>query len=247
MGTAQPLGGKVALVTGSSRGIGAAVARALDNAGASVVVNSAREVTKGTEVARSLSRGVYVQADISDEKQVRNLVDKTMECFGRLDILVNNAGVTRRIPHRDLAAADRAVWQSILDVNLIGTWLVTVACAPYLRDSGDAAIVNMSSVAGLQVAGSSIPYAVSKAALCHLTKLLASALAPDVRVNAIAPGFIDTEMTSARPTLERHVREESPLRRIGDTEDVATAVLSLLAWKYTTGEIVRVDGGVGLR
>jgi NAD(P)-dependent dehydrogenase (short-subunit alcohol dehydrogenase family) len=142
-------------------------------------------------------------------------------------VLVNNAGTTQVIPHDDLAAATDEVWRRILDVNLLGAWHLTVAAVPALRSSGDGAVVNISSVAGERPSGSSIPYAVSKAALNHLTLLLARVLGPEIRVNAVAPGLTDTPWTAGgRTRCASYVTAEAPLKRPARPEDIAEAVLA---------------------
>jgi len=237
----------VALVTGSSSGIGEAVARSLAAEGASVVVNSARSVEAGKRVAGELPDASYVQADVADEGSARELVDATVATYGRLDVLVNNAGTTVVIPHHDLEAVTPDVWRRILDVNVIGTWQVTVAALPHLRASGAGSIVNVTSLAGVRQTGSSIPYAASKAALNHLTRLLANVVGPDVRVNAVAPGLVDTPWTADWDTVREVVRSSAPLQRTGQPEDIAEVVLGLVRSAYTTGQVVVVDGGLGLR
>jgi len=237
----------VALVTGSSSGIGEAVVRALAAEGATVVVNSASSVAAGEAVAASLPDASYVRADIADEGQARAMVATTVERHGRLDVLVNNAGTTVVIPHHDVDAVTVDVWRRILDVNLIGTWTVTVAALPHLRASGAGCVVNVTSVAGVRQTGSSIPYAASKAALNHLTRLLANVTGPEVRVNAVAPGLIDTPWTETWDVIREAVRANSPLRRSGTPEDVAAAVLALVHSPYQTGDVVVVDGGLHLR
>jgi ketoreductase RED2 len=241
------LAGKVALITGSSSGIGAAVAQDLAAAGASVVVNSSSSVAAGSALAASLPEATYVQADIADADQARRLISATIERYGRLDILVNNAGTTKVIPHHDLEAATPEVWRRILDVNVIGTWMVTVAAATHLRASGAGVVVNITSLAGIRPTGSSIPYAVSKAALNHMTMLLANVLGPEVRVNAVAPGLVDTPWTSDWEAIRAYVRATAPLQRSATPQDVSVVVLGLLRSGYVTGEVVVVDGGLHLR
>ncbi|MER5704780.1 SDR family oxidoreductase [Micromonospora sp. NPDC002296] len=241
---------RVALVTGSSSGIGEAVARRLAAEGFRVVVNSARSVEAGEKVAASLPDGHYVQADIAREEDCLRLVDDAVAHFGRLDVLVNNAGITRPIPHADLAAATGAVWREILDVNVVGTWQTTVAAMPALRAGGAGAVVNVSSLAGSRPAGSSIPYAVSKAAIEHLTRLLAATVGPQVRVNAVAPGLVETPWTRGKDffaPIAEQVSNLAPLRRVGQPEDVADAVWALVNSTYTTGQVLLVDGGSHLR
>ncbi|WP_030766458.1 SDR family NAD(P)-dependent oxidoreductase [Streptomyces sp. NRRL F-2664] len=236
----------VALVTGSSSGIGAAVARRLSAEGMTVVVNAARSVDAGRRLAASLPDARFVQADISDEDQARRLLDEVADTYGALDLLVNNAGVTRAIPHNDLEAATAEVWRTILGVNVVGTWQTTVAAMPLLRASGAGHVVNISSVAGVRPAGSSVPYAVSKAAVNHMTRLLAAAVGPEVRVNAIAPGLVDTPWTETFTEIRERVREAVPLRRTGTPEDIAELVVGLHRAAYTTGEVVLADGGAHL-
>jgi ketoreductase RED2 len=238
---------KVALVTGSSSGIGAATARALADEGAVVVVNSASSVQAGRALADELPRASYVQADIADPEQARHLVASAVREHGRLDVLVNNAGTTQVIAHPDLEAATVEVWRRILEVNVIGTWAVTVASVPHLRANGDGAIVNVSSVAGHTTRGSSIPYAVSKAAVSHMTELLANVLGPEIRVNAVAPGLVDTPWTADWDVVREFVRAQAPLQRSGTPEDIAVVILGLVRARYMTGEIVLVDGGIRLR
>ncbi|HZU79210.1 MAG TPA: glucose 1-dehydrogenase [Acidimicrobiales bacterium] len=240
------LQGKVALVTGSSSGIGAATARALAARGATVVVNSARSVDAGEALAAELAGASYVQGDVADAEQASHLVETAVERHGRLDILVNNAGTTAVIPHHDLDAATPEIWRRIYDVNVVGTWQVTTAAVPHLRRSGDGAIVNVSSIAGHAQTGSSIPYAASKAALSHMTTLLANVLGPEVRVTAVAPGLVDTPWTADWDLVRQVVRERAPLRRSATPEDVAEVIVSLVGARYVTGEVVLVDGGLHL-
>ncbi|MFF9014270.1 SDR family NAD(P)-dependent oxidoreductase [Streptomyces sp. NPDC014870] len=237
---------RVALVTGSSSGIGAAVARRLAAAGIRVVVNSGRSVEAGKALAAELPDAVYVQADVSDEAQSAALVAAAVEAYGRLDILVNCAGTTRFIPHDDLAAASPEVWRRLYDVNVIGVWQTVTAAVPHLRAGGAGCVVNISSQAGVRPGGSSIPYAVSKAAVNHMTKLLAKTLGPDIRVNAVAPGFIDTpwfDGVEGADEAKAHVAGAVPMRRVGRPEDIAAAVHDLTNASYITGEVLLVDGG----
>jgi ketoreductase RED2 len=235
---------EVVVVTGSSSGIGQAVAERFAGDGASVIVNSSRSVEAGELLAQSLPDAVYVQGDVSREQDAERLVATALERFGRLDVVVNNAGTTRRVPFTDLEAADEELWRRILDVNLMGPWYVSRAAAPALREA-KGAIVNVGSVAGIIAGGSSLPYAVSKAALHHLTRTLAQALAPDVRVNAVAPGLVETPWTAGWEANEAIVAR-TPLGRAATPEDIADAVVSLARAPFTTGQIVVVDGGLTL-
>ncbi|MEU8975111.1 glucose 1-dehydrogenase [Streptomyces monashensis] len=238
---------RVALVTGSSSGIGAAVARRLAADGIRVVINSARSASAGKELAAELPGAVYVQGDVADTADAGRIVAETVDMYGRLDILVNNAGTTRFIPLDDLRAADAAAWREIFDVNVFGVWQLTTAAVPYLEQSQSAAIVNISSVSATRALGSSVPYAVSKAALNHMTRLLASQLGPRIRVNAVAPGLIDTSWYDGAEEVWENSREwitaNTPLRRVGSPADVAEAVRYLANAAYTTGDVLTVDGG----
>jgi ketoreductase RED2 len=239
--------GQTVLVTGSSSGIGAATARHFAAAGATVVVNSSTSAESGEALAAELPGASYVQADVSDEHQAGRLIDEVVARHGRLDVLVNNAGTTQVIPHNDLGAASPDVWRRIFDVNVIGTWQVTVAAVDHLRSSGRGQVINVSSVAGERPTGSSIPYACSKAAVSHMTRLLANVLGPDVRVNAVAPGLVDTPWTADWDFVREFVKAQAPLQRSGRPEDVAEVIVGLARAAYVTGEVVLVDGGLNLR
>jgi ketoreductase RED2 len=234
---------QVVLVTGSSSGIGEATARAFAARGASVLVNSARSVEAGRAVAESLPDAHYVQADIAEEGAPASLVTAALERWGRLDVLVNNAGTTAVIPHHDLEAATVDVWRRIFEVNVFATWAMSLAAMPALRES-HGAIVNVASIAGLRPTGSSIPYASSKAALNHMTVLLAHVVGPEVRVNAVAPGLVDTPWTADWDVVRQAVTQMAPLRRSGQPDDVAEVIVSLATAAYVTGQVVAVDGGL---
>jgi ketoreductase RED2 len=237
---------KVALVTGSSSGIGEAVARRLAERGYRVVVNSARSAEAGQKIAAELPDATYIQANIADEDEAKALVQSTVDTYGRLDVLVNNAGTTRVIPHHDVEAVTPEVWTHILGVNVVGTWQTTLAALPALRATGAGCVVNVTSLAGSRQLGSSIPYAVSKAAINHMTRLLANVVGPEVRVNAVAPGLIDTPWTASYTRQHEAVKAGSPLRRVGVPDDVATTVVGLIDSLYVTGQVLLVDGGAAL-
>lgn len=236
--------GKVVLVTGSSSGIGEAVARVFDDLGATVIVNSSSSVAAGEAVADSLRHGSYVQCTVSgDEAAAGVLIDTVLDRHGRLDVLINNAGTTAVIPHQDLEAASVEEWRRIFEVNVFGTWAVTVAAATALKVT-QGSVVNVGSIAGLRPTGSSIPYASSKAALHHMTVLLAKVLGPEVRVNAVAPGLVDTPWTAEWDFVREVVRQVAPLKRSATPEDVAEVVVDLATASYVTGQVVAVDGGL---
>ncbi|MBN9089039.1 MAG: SDR family oxidoreductase [Reyranella sp.] len=235
---------KVALVTGSTSGIGAAIARRLVKDGYIVALHSARSAETGQAMAKELN-GSYHQADLADEAATRALAASVLDRHGRLDVLVNNAGLSIRIPHADLKAATPALWRQMLDVNLISPFLLVAEAEAALRQT-KGSIVNIGTHAGARPKGSSIPYAASKAALHHVTKLLALALAPDVRVNAVAPGLVETPMTANWPDLLETWNTRAPMRRPARPEDIADLVAALIANDYVTGEIVIADGGLNL-
>jgi ketoreductase RED2 len=239
--------GQTVLITGSSSGIGASTARRFGAMGATVVVNSSTSVEAGEALAGELPDASYVQADVADEGQARALIDEVVTRHGRLDVLVNNAGTTQVISHGDLEAASPDVWRRIFDVNVIGTWQVTVAAVTHLRASGRGQVINVSSVAGERPTGSSIPYACSKAAVSHMTRLLANTLGPDIRVNAVAPGLVDTPWTADWGAVREFVNAQAPLQRTATPEDVSEVIVGLARAAYVTGEVVLIDGGLHLR
>ena len=238
---------RVVVVTGSSSGIGEAAARAFDAEGAKVVVNSSSSVAAGQAVAGSLRDGVYVRADVSDPVACAALVDAAIDRWGRLDVLVNNAGVTEVIAHEDLDAVTDEIFRRILDVNLVGTFRLCRLAMPYLRATGDGSIVNVTSVAGVRPTGSSIPYAASKAALNHLTRLLANVAGPEVRVNAVAPGLIRTPWTADWGPAHDSMRRRTPLGRSGEPGEIGGLIVDVAASPYVSGQVVVADGGMSQR
>jgi NAD(P)-dependent dehydrogenase (short-subunit alcohol dehydrogenase family) len=237
---------KVALITGSTSGIGAATARRLAHDGYTVALHSSRSVEAGQQMAAELGGSAsYHQADLADDASARTLVASVLDRHGRLDVLVNNAGLSIRIPHADLKAATPALWRQMLDVNLISPFVLVAEAEAALRRAGGC-VVNIGTHAGVRPKGSSIPYAASKAALHHVTKLLALALAPDIRVNAVAPGLVLTPMTASWPDMLETWNSRAPMRRPAKPEDIADLVAALCANDYVTGEIVIADGGLNL-
>ncbi len=247
MSTMAELSGMVAIVTGSSSGIGERTAQRLSELGASVVVNSSSSTAAGEAVAAALPcESLYVQADIADQEQCRSLLDTTVERFGKLDLLVNNAGWTTLVDHRDLDALTDEIFRKTFEVNVFGTWNLTKMAMPLLRRSnapGGGHVVNITSIAGVRPVGSSIAYSMSKAALNQMTRLLAKSHGP-VRVNAVAPGLVDTPWTSDWDVQHEGVRKMAPLKRSATPDDCAEAVLALVRNRYVTGEVFVVDGGL---
>lgn len=247
------LKGRVAIVTGGGTGIGRATSIRLAHSGVkAVVVNysrSERDAKATAEEVRSLgAESLPLQADVADEGQVKAMIATTVETYGQLDVLVNNAGTTHFVPHSDLDGLTDAVWDEILRVNLKGTFFCCRAAASELRKT-KGAIVNVASIAGHRASGSSIAYAVSKAGVIQLTRGLALALAPDVRVNSVSPGLVSTRWFRQRFGDEAAVAQEesfvntTPLRRIAGPDDVAHAILALIENDVVTGQDVVVDGG----
>ncbi|WGS54116.1 SDR family oxidoreductase [Paraburkholderia sp. D15] len=240
----------VALVTGSTSGIGAAVARRLARDGFSVVVHSRSSAQAGLALAAELDSAVYVQADLADDAARVKLIDDAIAAWGRLDVLVNNAGISRVIPHADLAAATPDIWHELHEVNVVAPFRLIALAEKALRDAAQrgrsGCVVNVSSHAGVRPKGASIPYAASKAALNHMTRLLAVSLAPDIRVNAVAPGLVDTPLTAGWTHAQQLWKERSPMRRAASPDDIAQAVAMLVTSDYLTGEILLSDGGLNL-
>ena len=248
--------GKVAVVTGASRGAGRATAIALARLGCDVLVNyrsSAAEADQVVDELRALgAKSVAHAADVSDDQACREMAQTASRELGRIDMLVNNAGMTRFIPHSDLEAVTTADWQRIMDVNVVGPFQCTRAVLPWLESSGDSEIVNVASIAGMGSAGSSIPYSASKAALINMTVQLARALGPGIRVNAVAPGFIEGQwlrdgLGDRYETVKAAVIKHSALQRVCQPADVAAAVIGLITGSdLVTGQTLVVDGGRGV-
>ena len=239
--------GRVAIVTGSSSGIGEETARRLSDLGATVVVNSSSSVEAGEAVSASLpNESMYVRADISEQVEAHALVDTTVERYGRLDYLINNAGWTTVVAHENLDDLTDEIFRKTFEVNVFGTWWVTKRAIPHLRESDDPCIVNITSIAGVRPVGSSMAYSMSKAALNQMTVLLAKSYGP-IRVNAVAPGLVRTPWTEEWDAQHEMIAAMAPVPRSATPDDCAEAVLALLRNKYTSGEIFVVDGGLTQR
>jgi len=245
--------GKAAIVTGGGTGVGRATALELARGGCSVLVNYSKSKEDAEQTAAEVSalgvRGIAIQADVSDDAACRRLASTAQKEFGRLDILVNNAGTTEFIPHHELDALTPETWSRIFGVNLIGPFQCARAVRAAMEASGGGTIVMTSSIAGTNGVGSSIPYCASKAALNNLTLTLARALAPNIRVNAVAPGFIRGRWLKAGygdnyEMLEQLASARSVLKKVCDPEDIATAILGFIANDLVTGQVMIVDGGL---
>lgn len=250
MDRAETMKKRVALITGSTSGIGAAIARRLAEEGISVALHSKTSVGAGEALANELPGASYTQADLSNEHDARLLIGTVLATHGQLDILVNNAGISEVIPHSDLRAATSEIWQRLYAVNVIAPWVLITEAEQALRAAAErgapGCIINISSHAGVRPKGASIPYAVSKAALNHMAKLLAVALAPQVRVNAIAPGLVDTPMTQSWQPAKELWRSRAPMGRGASPEEIADVALMLANSTYLTGEVIIADGGLNL-
>ncbi|MBQ8682521.1 MAG: 3-oxoacyl-[Selenomonadales bacterium] len=243
------LDGKVALVTGASRGIGRAVAIRLAKSGAKIAVNYAGNQAAAEEVKQIIEQNggeaILVQADISNAESVDAMVAQVMEAFGRIDILVNNAGITRDTLLMRMKEAD---WNAVIQTNLTGVFYVTKAVSKIMMKQRSGKIVNMSSVVGLMGNAGQANYAAAKAGVIGFTKSMAKELAArNITVNAIAPGFISTDMTAVLPDkVKEDLATKIPMGRLGEADDIASAVLFLVSdsANYITGQTLNVDGGM---
>lgn len=239
--------GRVAVVTGGGTGIGRAASRLLAARGAAVAIvysrsgEDARDTVAVIEAAGG--RAIALQADVASDSDARRMAEQTVQAFGRLDYLVNNAGITRQLPFADLEAIDDRAWDDLYAVNVKGAFYCARACAPHLRRQEGSAIVNVGSIAGETGHGSSLPYAVSKAATHGLTRSLARALAPEVRVNCIAPGAVGTRWWAGNEAKMRALAGSLALNRISEAEDIAETVLMLLSARSMTGQVVKAENG----
>ena len=251
------LEGAAAIVTGSSSGVGAATARMLAERGANVVGNYARSAEAAEAVAAECrafgARVLCLQGDVADDTACRAMVEAAVSKFGRLDILVNNAGTTKFVNHADLDGLDKDDFFHIYGVNVVGPYQMARAAEAALRAVGDAAIVNVSSIAGVRGVGSSIAYAASKGALITMTKSLARMMGPEVRVNTVCPGFIEGDWLREGMGDELYVRnrqriiDRTPLQRVCTPESVAESILGFVAGhSIISGEHIILDGGAFL-
>ncbi|RXT07877.1 SDR family NAD(P)-dependent oxidoreductase [Ammoniphilus sp. CFH 90114] len=238
---------KVALVTGGGTGIGRATSLALAERGAYVAVNYSRSKTDADETVQLImnkgGRAIAIQADVSRDQEVREMVRQVVEQFGTIDVLVNNASITRHIPFDDLEAATEEVWDELYNVNVKGMYYCARAVASFMKTNQQGAIVNLGSIAGQTGLGSSLPYAVSKAAVHGLTKSLARALAPDIRVNCVVPGAVSTRWWAGREEQMKRLAPHLLLQRISTPEDIATLICAALEQEAMTGQIITVDSG----
>jgi 3-oxoacyl-[acyl-carrier protein] reductase len=242
------LKGKVALVTGGGTGLGKEITLKLAREGADVAINYTKSAADAESTAgevRALGcRAITVRGDVSNDADVRSMVDAVISGLGPIDQLVNNAGYTIFADFKDLDAVSEAEWDRIMAVNVKGAFLVSRAVAPSMRTQGAGAIVNITSTAGVRAGGSSIPYSVSKAAGNMLTRCLALSLAPEVTVNAVAPGLMDTRWGRLwNDKVFDDAVKTNPLQKIASLDEIADTVVFLLKNRSTTGQTVVLDGG----
>ena len=246
--------GAVFIITGSATGLGAAVARRISSKGGRVVINytkSEAEANATADACRSLGgEALLCRADVSDDAGCRRMAAETMERFGRVDGLVNNAAQSKIVAHADLEALSAEDFNRIFGVNVIGPYQMVRAVVPHMKRQGKGAIVNISSGSAFSGSGSSIAYAASKGALNTMTLSLARALAPEIRVNAVCPGVMQTRWWREGLGEDRYqsfidnYAENSPLKAAGDPEIVADPVVWLLEGaEHVTGETIMVDSG----
>jgi len=240
---------RVAVVTGGAKGIGRAICLALAKEGAAIAVNYSKSQAEAEAVVREIEtnggRAIAIRADVRQDAEARALMDAVAEKFGRLDILVNNAGWTQRTSHKKLDLLTDEIIERTLAINTKGPLYCTRAAVPHMQKIGAGLIVNITSVAGITGAGSSVIYCGSKAALSIMTKCLARAFAPQIRVNAVAPGFVDTGFVDWGPEAVEIAKKQNHLGRLVQGADIAAAVLYFATdGSALTGQEIVVDGGI---
>ena len=241
---------KTAIITGSASGIGAATAIDLSKRGWNVVINYSKSEAEAKKVAAKCADSIVVQADVGDDAQCKKLVQAAMDKWGRVDALVNNAGTTKFVKHTDLDGLSADDFLRIYRLNVVGPFQMSRACAPALKAS-KGSIVNVSSVASLLGTGSSIAYAASKSALNSVTRSLARVLGPEVRVNAVLPGYVDTPWQTNAHGAEKAKQAADrystmvPLKDYARPEDIAETIVWLIEGaRQVTGETIFIDGGM---
>lgn len=249
------LKGKVALITGGGTGLGREVAIQLAQEGMHIAVNYSKSQQEAEDTVKQLRElGVQAQAvqcDLGATTAVddsKKMIENVAESFGRLDLLINNAGTTRFVAFPNLDGLDESDWDDILKLNTKMPFFTARAAAPIMRQQGGGQIINTASIAGQVTGGSSMAYAVSKAGMIHLTKCLAFALAPDVRVNAIAPGLLLTRWGAKHSEAAiKQMEQQAALKKLTDLADTAAAYVMLAKNESITGQTITIDAGLTLR
>ncbi|MFD1177668.1 SDR family NAD(P)-dependent oxidoreductase [Paenibacillus puldeungensis] len=238
---------KVVLVTGGGTGIGRATSLLLAERGATVAVNYSRSKAEAEETVSQINesggKAMAIRANVSKDNEVRKMVEDIVQKFGVIDFLVNNASITRYIPMNDLDSVTEEVWDELFAVNVKGMFNCARAVVPYMKARKQGAIVNVGSIAGLTGKGSSLPYAVSKAAVHGLTKSLAHALAPEIRVCSVAPGAVKTRWWEGKEEQMHSLISHLPLGRISTADDIAELICAVLVQPSLTGQVITVDNG----
>ncbi|MDR4315289.1 3-ketoacyl-acyl carrier protein reductase [Niallia circulans] len=238
---------KVVIITGAGTGVGRAAAIKLAAEGAKVVINYNKSEKEAHKVVNEIKQNggiaIAYKANVANEKEVKELVSQTVQTFGSIDGLVNNASITAQIAMDDLDAVTDDIWDSLFSVNAKGMFYCIKAVVPYMKKQHFGAIVNMGSVAGMTGIGSSIPYAATKSAIHTMTKSLAIALAPSIRVNSISPGAVETRWWAGNEEKMYQLTGELPLQRISTPDDIAEAIVFQLTQKSITGQVFTIDNG----
>lgn len=247
------LQGKAAIVTGSGTGVGRATALKLAKRGCSVLINYSKNQLAADGVCDELRvlgvKAIAVKANVANDAECRAMAAAALEAFGSIDVLVNNAGTTRFVSHGDLDALTPEDWDQVMGVNVRGAFQCIRACREALQASGQGNVVNVSSTAGLRAVGSSVAYCASKAALNNLTLSMARVLAPKVRVNAVAPSFIEGDwlragLGASYEKTKKFWEDRAVLGRVCTPDDVADGILSLIEGsELVTGQVVPIEGG----
>jgi 3-oxoacyl-[acyl-carrier protein] reductase len=245
------LHGKVALVTGGGTGLGKEISLQLAKEGVQVAVNYARSQQEAEETVEEIKtlggKARAIQADVARPAEIKRMVEEVAESYGRLDILINNAGITKFVPFPDLDGLQEEDWDQMLAVNTKAPFFAARAAAPIMRKNGGGVVINTASIAGIDTKGSSLAYCASKAAMLHLTRGLALALAPDIRVNAVAPGLLLTRWgLKFGAERIRQFEEMTPLKKATGILDTAAVYLMLTRNESMTGQVIVVDGGITL-
>lgn len=244
------LAGKVALITGGGTGIGRATALLLAGEGVDIAVNYSRSKEESEKTVADIEalgrKAIAVQANVAEDASCRTMVDTVVTELGRLDILVNNAGTTRMVLLDDLEGLTEEDWDTIVAVNVKGTFFCCRAAIPRMKANGGGQIVNVASIAGTTGQGSSIAYSASKAAIICMTQSLAVSQAPDIQVNAVSPGLVETRWVKGWEENNAGHARGTPMQRNAVAEDVANAILGLVISDFVTGQNLVVDGGRSL-